>query len=140
MKKKILLLTIPIVLLLNGCTFGGLIEAEQLEGTWVSESTYNNNSNSYFIYYDFYSTSVDLNGNLTGRYRIRGYNDTYWWNNNYVPLEEGSYVTAYLLGKMTLTSSTAQVRTLDYTISDYSLIFTDNDYWNNSTLMLKKYY
>ncbi len=139
MKKKFLLLIIPIVLILNGCTLGGFIEAEQLEGTWVSESAYHINSNSYYIYYDFYSTSIDLHGNLTGSYRIRRYNDIYWWNNNYVPLEEGRFVTDYFWGRITLTSLSGQGRTLDYTISDYSLIFTDNDYWSNTRIVLTKY-
>lgn len=142
MKKYYLLISVGMImmfmLLFNGCALGGLIEADQLEGTWVSDDFYNTGSSSYYVYYDFNSLTVDLDGDQTGRYRIRGYNDTFWWNSNYTTLEEGTYATDFISGRISLVPYSGLSRILYYSLTDDTLIFTDSSWWVSSSIHLRK--
>ena len=139
MKKYYLPAILLLILILNGCALGGIIEADQLEGTWVSDNFYNTVSNSYYVYYDFNTLTVDLiDGDQTGRYRIRGYNDTFWWAANYQLLEEGSYETDFIFGRITLTPDSGSGRILNYSLNGDRLTFTDNDWWTSSSIVLRK--
>lgn len=138
MKKYTLLMTASLVLILNSCALGGIIEADQLEGTWVSDNFYSTSSQSYYVYYDFNSLTVDLDGDQTGKYRIRGYNDTFWWDTNFQALEEGTYMTDFIFGKITLVPYYGPGRVLNYSLSNNSLVLTDNDWWTSSSIVLRK--
>ncbi len=138
MKKYLLYFTITSILLLNSCALGGLVEADQLEGTWVSDSFYSTNSDSYYVYYDFNAISVDLNGDQTGNYRIRGYDDTFWWNTNYTTLESGTYSTDFIYGRITLIPNSSTTRILNYSLTDTSLVLTDNGWWTSTNIVLRK--
>ncbi len=140
MKKIFVLLTVFIFLTaFSSCTVGGLIEADQLEGTWVSDSSYNSNTGTYYCYYDFDPDSVEFGGDQNGQYRIRGYFDTFWGDNNYESFEEGYYTTDYIRSEMTLMPDSGVIRILDYTISDNLLTFSDSSWWSSNAIILKKY-
>ncbi|MDA3810000.1 MAG: hypothetical protein PF518_06650 [Spirochaetaceae bacterium] len=139
MKKYFIPTIIVLILLLNACAIGGLIEADQLEGTWVSDDFYSTVSNTYYVYYDFKSLTVDLfDGDQTGKYRIRGYKDTFWWDTNYQLLEEGTYTTDFISGRITLSPNSSPSRVLYYSLTDNKLTFTDNDWWTSSSIVLRK--
>ncbi len=141
MKRIFLLISVLTVLLFNSCTIGGMIEAEQLDGTWVSENTYASSSSSYYVYYDFDPTSIEIGGDQSGIYSIRSYQDSFWFGaipTDYSTLETGTYTTDYLLGKMTLSSGSSS-RILDYTVTDNYLTFTDSNWWSSSSITLRKY-
>ncbi|MBI9097689.1 MAG: hypothetical protein JEY91_04390 [Spirochaetaceae bacterium] len=138
MKKYYLPMIIALLLLTSGCAIGGLVEADQLDGTWVSDDFYTTNSQPYYVYYDFRSLSVDLDGDQRGRYRICAYRDTFWWDTNYQLLEEGDYTTDYLRGIITIIPYSGESRILHYTLSDNFLVFTDTHWWTANYISLRK--
>ncbi len=141
--KKIILFTIISVVLLSGCTVGGIVEANQLEGTWVSENRYDyfTNNASYYVFYDFKPQEVELfTGDQTGIYRIRAYNDNFWDSDNYDTLETGYYTTDFLSGTISIIPDIGQTRILDYTLTDDTLILVDFNWWSSSSLVLRKRY
>ncbi len=139
MKKILLLFTTTAMLFLSGCAIGGADEADKLKGTWVSNNSYTYNFDSTYVYYDFNPESVDLlDGNQSGDYRIRAYEDNFWYGTNYTVVEEGKYSTDYLSGIITLKPTNAFSRTLDYDLNDDSLELTDRSWWGNNRIYLRK--
>lgn len=139
MKKYLLLTTFASILLLSSCVLGGIIEANQLEGTWVSDNAYKATSRSYYAYYEFNSISVDLDGDQSGTYIIRGYsNNNDWWGGSFDTFESGHYATDFISGRITIMPYSGGNRYLEYSLTDNTLVLTDIDWWTSTSMTLRK--
>ncbi len=139
MKNKLFSMSL-LILLLSSCVIGGVEEADNIEGTWVSSETYLTNSKRCYIYYYFDPTSIDsTDGDHSGKYSIRAYESVAPWGANYTTLEKGKYYTDYIFSTIEFRNSADKSsRYLDYELDEDDFYLTDAHYWSGTKLHLKK--
>lgn len=139
MKIKYLLLLLS-TLIFSCCVVGGLEEADNIDGTWISTKRHLLDSDYCYIYYNFDPTSIDSSdGDHSGKYSIKAYNSLAPWGSNYKLLEKGRYYTDYIFSTIEFRDEKSnKSRFLEYELDEDDFYLKESHYWSGTKLHLKK--